>query len=107
MRYLVLIIQVQSVKWREDACYLVSNGLDGTVFEWNALTGARKSLKAQKSFSFTDMTFSASNKSIISVGDSMLKEFRDGEASKKIMWPFEKQIKLQLQQLNCATHNGL
>ncbi|XP_047674912.1 cilia- and flagella-associated protein 57-like [Tachysurus fulvidraco] len=76
--------KVQSVKWREDACQLVSNGLDGTVFEWNALTGARKSLKAQKSFSFTDMTFSASNKSIISVGDSMLKEFRDGEVLREM-----------------------
>ncbi|XP_060739669.1 cilia- and flagella-associated protein 57-like [Tachysurus vachellii] len=76
--------KVQSVKWREDSCYLVSNGLDGTVFEWNALTGARKSLKTQKSFSFTDMTFSASNKSIISVGDSMLKEFRDGEVLREI-----------------------
>ncbi|MCI4395775.1 hypothetical protein PGIGA_G00195880 [Pangasianodon gigas] len=79
------INKVQSVKWSEDDRRLVSCGTDGTVYEWNALTGACESSKSvQKSCTYTDAMFLPSTGSVLAVGnDFTLDEFQDGQASSK------------------------
>ncbi|KAK3506806.1 hypothetical protein QTP70_028369 [Hemibagrus guttatus] len=67
------ISKVQSVKWCKNDHHLVSCGMDGSINEWNAVTGVCKS-KNKTSCSYTDVVISDSSESIISVGGFIIRE---------------------------------
>ncbi|XP_058246896.1 cilia- and flagella-associated protein 57-like [Hemibagrus wyckioides] len=77
------ISKVQSVTWCTNDLHLVSCGMDGSICEWNVLTGARSENK-KKMCSYMDVTLSDSSESIFFVGGSMLYEFRDGEVVREV-----------------------
>uniref|UniRef100_A0A8B9LIJ4 Cilia and flagella associated protein 57 n=1 Tax=Astyanax mexicanus TaxID=7994 RepID=A0A8B9LIJ4_ASTMX len=70
--------QVRSMAWSADDSRLVSCGMDGAVYEWNALSGKRESESVLKTCSYTGLTLSPDNKTIFAVGsDCTLKEIQD------------------------------
>lgn len=74
--------QVRSVVWSADDSHLVSCGMDGAVYEWNALNGQRESESVLKSCSYTSVALSQDTRSILAVGnDCTLKEIQDCQAS--------------------------
>lgn len=74
--------QVRSVVWSTDDSRLVSCGMDGAVYEWNALSGQRESESVLKSCSYTGVALSLDTRSILAVGnDCTLKEIQDCQAS--------------------------
>lgn len=69
---------MRGVAWSPDDGRLVSCGMDGAVYEWNAQTGKRVSECVLKSCSYTDVVFSSDCKSVLAVGsDATLKEIQD------------------------------
>ncbi|MCI4377754.1 hypothetical protein PGIGA_G00207350 [Pangasianodon gigas] len=74
--------KVRSVVWSADDSRLVSCGMDGAVYEWNALNGQRESESVLKSCSYTSVAVSPDTRSILAVGnDCTLKEIQDCQAS--------------------------
>ncbi|XP_049338890.1 cilia- and flagella-associated protein 57 [Astyanax mexicanus] len=70
--------KVRSMAWSADDSRLVSCGMDGAVYEWNALSGKRESESVLKTCSYTGLTLSPDNKTIFAVGsDCTLKEIQD------------------------------
>ncbi|MCJ8731889.1 hypothetical protein PDJAM_G00204930 [Pangasius djambal] len=90
--------QVRSVVWSADDSRLVSCGMDGAVYEWNALTGQRESESVLKSCSYTSVALSPDTRSILAVGsDCTLKEIQDCQASPEICLSFyHKGLKRQI-----------
>lgn len=74
--------QVRSVVWSADDSRVVSCGMDGAVYEWNALSGQRESESVLKSCSYTSVALSHDTRSILAVGnDCTLKEIQDCQVS--------------------------
>ncbi|KAF4092135.1 hypothetical protein AMELA_G00017440 [Ameiurus melas] len=75
------INKVQSVMWSKNDRRLMSCGMDGAVYEWDALTGACESSKnLEKSCTYMDAMFSPDTGSVLAVGNSFtLNELRDGQ----------------------------
>ncbi|XP_017350530.1 cilia- and flagella-associated protein 57 isoform X1 [Ictalurus punctatus] len=75
------INKVQSVMWSKDDRCLVSCGMDGAVYKWDALTGACESSKnLEKSCIYMDAMFSPDTGSVLAVGNNFtLNELRDGK----------------------------
>ncbi|XP_034159183.2 cilia- and flagella-associated protein 57 isoform X1 [Pangasianodon hypophthalmus] len=70
--------KVRSVVWSADDSRLVSCGMDGAVYEWNALNGQRESESVLKSCSYTSVAISPDTRSILAAGnDCTLKEIQD------------------------------
>ncbi|XP_072543115.1 cilia- and flagella-associated protein 57 isoform X2 [Salminus brasiliensis] len=70
--------KVRSIAWSADDSRLVSCGMDGAVYEWNALNGKRESESVLKSCSYAGVTLSPDNKTIFAVGsDCTVKEIQD------------------------------
>lgn len=69
--------------WSKDDRCLVSCGMDGAVYKWDALTGACESSKnLEKSCIYMDAMFSPDTGSVLAVGNNFtLNELRDGKAS--------------------------
>ena len=84
----IYFLQVQGIEWSLDDGRLVSCGMDGAVYEWNAQTGKRESESVLKSCSYTDVSFSSDGKTILAVGtDLTLKEIQDCQVSKNTAKP--------------------
>lgn len=70
--------QVRSVVWSADDSRLVSCGMDGAVYEWNALSGQRESESVVKSCSYSSVALSTNTRRILAVAnDCTLKEIQD------------------------------
>lgn len=73
------------MKWSEDDRRLMSCGSDGSVYEWNALTGAIESENVQNYHTYIAAMFLPNTGSILTVDSNMtFNEFRDGKARKKL-----------------------
>ncbi|XP_053502846.1 cilia- and flagella-associated protein 57-like [Ictalurus furcatus] len=81
------INKVQSVMWSEDDRRLASCGMDGAVYEWNALNGACESFKnVEKSCTYTDVMFSPDTGSVLTVGSNLTpNELRDGQILREMI----------------------
>lgn len=78
----VVTRQVRSLVWSGDDSRLVSCGMDGAVYEWNALSGQRESESVVKSCSYTSVALSPSTRKILAVAnDYTLKEIHDCQVS--------------------------
>lgn len=72
------MLQVRAIAFSADDSRLVSCGMDGAVYEWNTLTGARESESVLKTCSYTGVTISPDAKTFFAVGtDCSLKEIQD------------------------------
>ncbi|XP_046708698.1 cilia- and flagella-associated protein 57 isoform X1 [Silurus meridionalis] len=77
--------KVRSVVWRSDDSSLVSCGMDGAVYEWNALNGQRESESVLKSCSYTGVALPPDTSSIIAVGnDCTLKEIHNCQILREV-----------------------
>ncbi|XP_060782965.1 cilia- and flagella-associated protein 57 [Neoarius graeffei] len=77
--------KVRSVVWSADDSHLVSCGMDGAVYEWNALNGQRESESVLKSCSYTSLALSPDTRSILAVGnDCTLKEIQDCQILREV-----------------------
>ncbi|XP_033977740.1 cilia- and flagella-associated protein 57 [Trematomus bernacchii] len=77
--------KVRGIEWSLDDGRLVSCGMDGAVYEWNAQTGTRESESVLKSCSYTDVSFSSDGKTILAVGtDLTLKEIQDCQVLREV-----------------------
>ncbi|XP_033939843.1 cilia- and flagella-associated protein 57 isoform X1 [Pseudochaenichthys georgianus] len=77
--------KVRGIEWSLDDGRLVSCGMDGAVYEWNAQTGKRESESVLKSCSYTDVSFSSDGKTILAVGtDLTLKEIQDCQVLREV-----------------------
>ncbi|XP_053495458.1 cilia- and flagella-associated protein 57-like [Ictalurus furcatus] len=81
------INKVKSVMWSEDDRCLASCGMDGAVYEWNALTGACESFKnVEKSCTYTAVMFLPDSGSILAVGSDLTpNELRDGQILREMI----------------------
>ncbi|XP_066537794.1 cilia- and flagella-associated protein 57 [Hoplias malabaricus] len=78
--------KVRSVVWGADDSRLVSCGMDGAVYEWNALSGKRESESVLKSCSYTGVVLSPDTKTIFAVGsDCTLKEIQDCQILREVL----------------------
>ncbi len=74
----VNVLQVRAIAFSTEDSRLVSCGMDGAVYEWNTLTGARESESVLKTCSYTGVTISPDSKTFFAVGtDCSLKEIQD------------------------------
>uniref|UniRef100_A0A4W4FFW9 EML-like second beta-propeller domain-containing protein n=1 Tax=Electrophorus electricus TaxID=8005 RepID=A0A4W4FFW9_ELEEL len=70
--------KVRSIAWNADDSRVVSCGLDGAVYEWNALSGKRESESVLKSCGYIAVALSPDSKTAFVVGnDCTLKEIQD------------------------------
>ncbi|GAA6077674.1 cilia- and flagella-associated protein 57 isoform X1 [Tachysurus ichikawai] len=77
--------KVRSVVWSSDDSRVVSCGMDGAVYEWNALSGQRESESVLKSCSYTSVAFSHNTRSTLAVGnDHTLKEIQDYQVLREV-----------------------
>ncbi|KAK3567777.1 hypothetical protein QTP86_026459 [Hemibagrus guttatus] len=77
--------KVRSVVWSADDSRVVSCGMDGAVYEWNALSGQRESESVLKSCSYTGVALSHATRSILAVGnDCTLKEIQDCQVLREV-----------------------
>ncbi|XP_053484612.1 cilia- and flagella-associated protein 57 isoform X3 [Ictalurus furcatus] len=77
--------KVRSVVWSTDDSRLVSCGMDGAVYEWNALSGQRESESVLKLCSYTGVALSPDTRSILAVGnDCTLKEIQDCQVLREV-----------------------
>ncbi|KAK2860815.1 hypothetical protein Q7C36_004981 [Tachysurus vachellii] len=77
--------KVRSVVWSSDDSRVVSCGMDGAVYEWNALSGQRESESVLKSCSYTSVAFSHNTRSTLAVGnDCTLKEIQDYKVLREV-----------------------
>ncbi|KAF3855712.1 hypothetical protein F7725_016435 [Dissostichus mawsoni] len=77
--------KVRGIEWSLDDGRLVSCGMDGAVYEWNAQSGKRESESVLKSCSYTDVSFSSDGKTILAVGtDLTLKEIQDCQVLREV-----------------------
>ncbi|XP_062849861.1 cilia- and flagella-associated protein 57 [Trichomycterus rosablanca] len=77
--------KVRSVVWSADDSRLVSCGMDGAIYEWNALSGDRESESVLKSCSYAGVALSPDAKSVFAVGnDRTLKEIQDCQIVKEV-----------------------
>ncbi|KAM9501173.1 cilia- and flagella-associated protein 57 [Clarias gariepinus] len=77
--------KVRSVVWSADDGRLVSCGMDGAVYEWNALRGGRESESVLKSCSYSSVALSVDARSILAVGnDFTLKEIQDCQVLREV-----------------------
>ncbi|XP_041837670.1 cilia- and flagella-associated protein 57 isoform X2 [Melanotaenia boesemani] len=76
---------VSGIEWSQDDRKLVSCGMDGAVYEWSTQTGQRESESVLKSCSYTDVSYSSSYKTILTVGtDLTLKEIQDSQVLREV-----------------------
>ncbi|XP_006813560.1 cilia- and flagella-associated protein 57-like [Saccoglossus kowalevskii] len=72
--------KVRSVVWSADDSKIVSCGMDGAVYEWNAYTGKREGESVLKSCSYTSVAITPDGKTTFAVGsDCTLKEISDSQ----------------------------
>ncbi|KAF5888302.1 cilia- and flagella-associated protein 57, partial [Clarias magur] len=77
--------KVRAVVWSADDSRLVSCGMDGAVYEWNALGGRRESESVLKSCGYSGVALSVDARSIIAVGnDFTLKEIQDCQVLREV-----------------------
>ncbi|XP_052403711.1 cilia- and flagella-associated protein 57 [Carassius gibelio] len=77
--------KVRAIAFSADDSRLVSCGMDGAVYEWNTLTGARESESVLKTCSYTGVTISSDAKTFFAVGtDCSLKEIQDCQILKEV-----------------------
>ncbi|KAL1279856.1 hypothetical protein QQF64_014456 [Cirrhinus molitorella] len=77
--------KVRAIAFSADDSRLVSCGMDGAVYEWNTLTGARESESVLKTCSYTGVTISPDAKTFFAVGtDCSLKEIQDCQVSTEV-----------------------
>ena len=72
--------KVRSVVWSSDDSKIVSCGMDGAVYEWDAYTGKRVGESVLKSCSYTSVAITPDGKTTFAVGsDKTLKEVADSQ----------------------------
>ncbi|XP_022105499.1 cilia- and flagella-associated protein 57-like [Acanthaster planci] len=72
--------KVRSVVWSADDSKIISCGMDGAVYEWNAYSGKREGESVLKSCSYTCVTSTPDGKTTFAVGsDRTLKEISDSQ----------------------------
>lgn len=72
--------KVRSVVWSADDSKIVSCGMDGAVYEWDAYSGKRIGESVLKSCSYTGVTITPDGKNIYAVGnDKTIKEINDSQ----------------------------
>ncbi|KAI7809591.1 cilia- and flagella-associated protein 57 [Triplophysa rosa] len=77
--------KVRSIAFSADDSRLVSCGMDGAVYEWNTLSGARESESVLKSCSYSSVALSPDSKTSFAVGtDCTLKEIQDCQIIKEV-----------------------
>uniref|UniRef100_A0A673GCI5 Cilia and flagella associated protein 57 n=1 Tax=Sinocyclocheilus rhinocerous TaxID=307959 RepID=A0A673GCI5_9TELE len=77
--------KVRAIAFSAEDSRLVSCGMDGAVYEWNTLTGARESESVLKTCSYTGVTISPDAKTFFAVGtDCSLKEIQDCQILKEV-----------------------
>ncbi|KAA0718887.1 Cilia- and flagella-associated protein 57 [Triplophysa tibetana] len=77
--------KVRSIAFSSDDSHLVSCGMDGAVYEWNMLSGARESESVLKSCSYSSVAISPDSKTFFAVGtDCTLKEIQDCQIIKEV-----------------------
>ena len=75
--------KVRSVAWSSDDQRLVTCGVDGAVYEWDALTGRRLAENVLKSCSYNGVALTPDAKTTFAVGsDHTLKEISDSQVSR-------------------------
>ena len=73
-------VKVRSVIWSQDDTKIISCGMDGAVYEWNAYTGKRDGESVLKSCSYTGVAVSPDGRTTFAVGsDKTLKEICDSQ----------------------------
>lgn len=77
--------KVRSVIWSSDDSKIISCGMDGAVYEWNAFSGKREGESVLKSCSYTCVTSSPDGKVTFAVGsDRTLKEISDSQILREV-----------------------
>ena len=78
----LFLAQVRSVVWSADDSKIISCGMDGAVYEWNAYSGKREGESVLKSCSYSCVTSTPDGKTTFAVGsDRTLKEISDSQVS--------------------------
>ena len=68
--------------WSSDDSKIISCGMDGAVYEWNAFSGKREGESVLKSCSYTSVTSTPDGKVTFAVGsDRTLKEISDSQVN--------------------------
>ena len=76
--------KVRSVVWSADDSKIVSCGMDGAVYEWDAYSGKRIGESVLKSCSYSGVTITPDGKNTYAVGsDKTIKEINDSQVSFK------------------------
>lgn len=74
--------KVRSIVWSADDSKIVSCGMDGAVYEWEASTGKRVGESVLKSCSYTGVSITPDGKTTFTVGsDKTLKEISNSQVS--------------------------
>ncbi|XP_071508423.1 cilia- and flagella-associated protein 57-like [Diadema antillarum] len=77
--------KVRSVVWSSDDSKIISCGMDGAVYEWNAFSGKREGESVLKSCSYTSVTTTPDGKVTFAVGsDRTLKEISDSQILREV-----------------------
>ncbi|BFZ16806.1 hypothetical protein BsWGS_19845 [Bradybaena similaris] len=77
--------KVKAVVWSADDSKLISCGMDGAVYEWDAFTGKRTNESVWKTCAYTSVTVTPDAKSTFAVGsDRTLKEIADSQILREV-----------------------
>ncbi|KAK7495825.1 hypothetical protein BaRGS_00012815 [Batillaria attramentaria] len=77
--------KVRSVVWSADDSKIVSCGMDGAVYEWDAFTGKRIGESVLKSCSYTGVAVTPDGKTTFAAGsDRTLKEIADSQILREV-----------------------
>lgn len=77
--------KVRSVVWSADDSKIVSCGMDGAVYEWDAFTGKRVGESVLKSCSYTGVAITPDGKTTFAAGsDKTLKEITDSQILREV-----------------------
>ena len=79
-------MKVRSIVWSADDTKMVSCGLDGAVYEWDAASGRRTGESVLKSCAYTCVDVTPDGKTTFAVGsDKKLKEVSDSQVGPSLM----------------------
>jgi cilia- and flagella-associated protein 57 len=70
--------KVQSLSWNKDDTRIVTCGVDGAVYEWDARTMARVAESVMKSNCYTSGSFGSDGKSVFAVGSDKTLKYLSG-----------------------------
>ncbi|KAL5016238.1 hypothetical protein ScPMuIL_005827 [Solemya velum] len=77
--------KVRSIVWSADDSKIVSCGMDGAVYEWEAATGKRVGESVLKSCSYTGVSITPDGKTTFTVGsDKTLKEISNSQVLREV-----------------------